>query len=270
MTDGPRWARPGGSAEVLVERAANAAGRLARASWRVTRGLPGGRAAERQLRRLERTVVDELRRRLEPADTTPGFAWRPMGSPATDPAVTRTESGDHELMTFVRPLNGHTEPLRAGMAELLNRSANSDAAQARDYLYSTILRQLVPDEARIVATMADGRPRAAVDIVVRSPLGGLRRIVLANVSSVGKHAGVSTPEHVPHYVTRLNRLGLVDIGDEDPALAEDYDRLLTEAAVRAAQQRARRASVVRHTILLSDLGTRFWAGCDPTVRTIGH
>jgi hypothetical protein len=265
--EGPRWARPGGSAEVFLGRAANATGWLAKTGWRAARNLPGGDTAERQLRRLEKSMVTELRRRLEPAGTTPGFAWRPIGSPATDAAVTRA---DGELMTFVRPLNGHTEPLRAGMAELLNRSASSDAVQGREYLYTTILRQLVPDEARIVATLADGSPRAAVDVVVRTTFGGVRRPVLANVSTVGKHAGVSAPDYAPNYVTRLHLLGLIDMGDEDSELAEDYDRLLSDAAVRDAQQRVRKATVLRHTILLSALGTQFWAECDPTVRSIGH
>jgi hypothetical protein len=39
-------------------------------------------------------------------------------------------------------------------------------------LYAAILAQLVPDEARIVAALADGEPRPAVDIVLRNPFRG--------------------------------------------------------------------------------------------------
>jgi abortive infection alpha-like protein len=176
-------------------------------------------------------------------------------------------------------MNGQVEPLRAGMAELLNRSANADVARAIEYLHTTILRQLVPDEARILAALADGAPRPAVDVVVRTTLGGVQRTVLRNASSVGKHAGVSAPEYVPAYLTRLYRMGVVDIGDEDPALAEQYDILLTDQLVRDAEERARRARkgaarIVRRTVMISDLGSRFWQASDPTqhdgVRQIEH
>jgi hypothetical protein len=234
--------------ETTFGKLGDAAGWLARTGWRVTRGLPGGELAERQLRRLESAVVDEVRKRLEPA---PGRA--------------------DALVTLVRPMNGHVEPLRAGMAELLNQSANADVARAVEYLHTTILRQLVPDEARILAALADSAPRPAVDVVVRTTLGGVQRIVLRNASSVGKHAGVSAPEYVPAYLTRLYRMGVVDIGDEDPTLAEQYDILLTDQLVRDAEERARRARkgaarIVRRTVMISDLGGRFWQATDPAHR----
>src|SRR5882724_7018672 len=216
---------------------------LARTGWRVTRGLPGGDIAERRLLNLETAVVEGIRRRLAPDD-------------------------DRALVTLVRPMNGQVEPLRAGMVELLNRSANADAARAAEYLHSTILRQLVPDEARILAALADGVPRPAVDVVVRTTLGGVQRTVLRNASSVGRHAGVSAPDYVPAYLTRLYRMGVVDIGDEDPALAEQYDILLTDSLVRDAEELARKArkgaaKIVRHTVMISDLGARFWLASDP-------
>lgn len=229
--------------EAAIVRLGAAAGALARTGWRITRSLPGGELAERQLRKLETAVVEEIRRRLEP-----------------------------DGVTLVRPVNGQVEPLRAGMAELLNRSANADAARAIEYLHSTILRHLVPDEARILAALADGTPRPAVDVVVRTTLGGVQGIVLRNASSVGKHAGVAAPEYVPAYLTRLYRMGMVDIGDEDPALADEYDILLTDQLVRDAEERARQARkgaarIVRRTVAISDLGGRFWQASDPTVQS---
>jgi hypothetical protein len=238
----------------LFGRAGQTIGWLARTGWRVTRALPGGELIEEQARKWESAAVREIRRRLEPADTTPGFAWRPLGSSALDPKVDRTTLGDHELVTLVRPMNGHAEPLRAGMAELLNRSANSDAQASREFLYTTILRQLVPDEARIVAALADGAPRPLIHVAV-----------LANASTVGKNAGVAAPELVPTYMTRLHRLGLVDVGDEDPGLGDEYDILLTDQVVRAAAAEAKRPRFLRHTVRISGLGRMFWAECDPTI-----
>jgi hypothetical protein len=79
---------------------------------------------------------------------------------------------------------------------------------------------------------------------------------------------VSAPDYVPAYLTRLYRMGVVDIGDEDPALAEQYDILLTDSLVRDAEDLARKArkgaaKIVRHTVMISDLGARFWLASDP-------
>lgn len=252
-------------AEALIGRAGQAVGWLARTGWRVTRALPGGEIAEQQLRRLETAAVKEIRRRLEPADTTPGFAWRPLGSSALDPKVDRATAGDHELVTLVRPMNGHVEPLRAGMAELLNRSANADANASKEFLYTSILRQLVPDEARILAALADGDPRPVIHVAERNAIGATQRTVLANASTVGKNAGVATPNFVPTYLTRLYRLSLVDIGEEDPELADQYDILLTEPLVRNAAAETRRVRFIRHTVTISSFGKQFWAECDPTI-----
>jgi hypothetical protein len=150
------------------------------------------------------------------------------------------------------------------MAELLNRSANTDAAGAERHLYATILSQLLPDEARILAALADGKPRPAVDIVLRGPLGGGKGTVLRNASTIGRSAGVSAPGYVPMYVTRLAAMGLVDIGDEDQELAEQYDILMTDQLVRQVEQRGQRVKVVRHTVAMSELGQRFWQASDPT------
>jgi hypothetical protein len=225
--------------DAVFDQLGHAARWLARTGWRATRGLPGGERAEQRLLNLETTVVNGIRRRLEPG-----------------------------VVTLVRPMNGQVAPLRAGMADLLNRSADADSARAIEYLHGTILRQLVPDEARILAALADGVPRPAVDVVVRTTLGGVQRTVLRNASSVGRHAGVSAPDYVPAYLTRLYRMGVVDIGDEDPALAEQYDILLTDSLVRDAEDLARKArkgaaKIVRHTVMISDLGARFWLASDP-------
>lgn len=264
-TDSTESASDGAAVDTLIGRAGRAAGWLARTGWRVTRGLPGGELAERQFLRLEKAVVDQVHRRIDP---TPAQRWWLPGRGVLDPLLDRTRVGDHELVTLIRPANGSVAPLRAGMAELLNQSANADPARATEHLYTTILRQLMPDEARILAALADGEPRPAVDVLLRTPLGGTRRVLLRNASSVGRHAGVSEPGLVPTYLTRLCRLGVVDIGEEDPDLGDQYDTLLTERLVRDAGDRARRARrggprFVRRTVMISELGRGFWAACDP-------
>lgn len=193
--------------------------------------VPGARFARRQLHRVEDLLVAEARKRLE-VPVTRG------------PAV--------ELR--------YAEPLRVAMADLLERSVTDSRAESEEYFFATILRQLVPDEARIVAALADGSAHAVIDVEARG------RTVLANASSIGRTAGVVLPGNVPVYLGRLLRLGLAELGEPDPALSLHYELLLTDETVRAAEERARRSGKPRHvrrSVRISELGRRFWAACEP-------
>ncbi|MFD2417485.1 Abi-alpha family protein [Amycolatopsis pigmentata] len=149
------------------------------------------------------------------------------------------------------------DPLRVAMKDLLDASAEFDHEQAREDLYVTVLRQLTPDEARIVSVLATGVAFPAVDVVGRD------RVVLRNASTVGEAAGVVLLEEVPAYLTRLAGLGLVDIDGENAELGAQYEILATSSLVRTALASAKRGKLVRRTARISGFGSRFWAACDP-------
>ncbi|PXY31051.1 Abi-alpha family protein [Prauserella muralis] len=239
----------------LARRAGRIAGWAARTGYTLGKRLPGADAAERNLRSLEHRALSELRRRLEAADD-PYLATLKEA-----PAATHQVSGNGRgtTVTVVAP----PDPLRAAMAELLNRSANLTRERARDYLYAVILRQLTPDEARILSALSDGSPFPLVDVAERAGLGA-GRVVLRNASTVGKAAGVSLLDHVPAYLTRLVGFGLADIDEEAPALSTQYEILLTDETVRAAERLAKRPRFIRRTVRISPLGVAFWQACDPS------
>jgi hypothetical protein len=232
----------------LRQRAGRLAGWAARTGVSLGRRLPGVENATEGLREVERQVLSTLRKRLDEVD---------------DPyvvALSAASSGNES--SSQGEIVPATEPLRAAMKELLDRSVTFDRDRAREYLYATVLRELTPDEARILAVLSDGDAHPAVDVVVRG-----ERILLRNASTVGKAAGVTLPDEVPSYLTRLAGLGLVDVTGEDPALSSQYEILATDELVRAASATAKRAKIVRHTLRLSRFGARFWAACDPTAST---
>lgn len=232
----------------LLQRAGRLAGWAARTGASLGRRLPGAENATAGLRVLERQVLSTLRKRLDEVD---------------DPyvvALSAASSGTESTGTGEVVLAD--EPLRAAMKELLDRSVAFDRDRAREYLYATVLRQLTPDEARILTVLSDGEAYPAVDVVTRGD-----RILLRNASTVGKAAGVTLPDEVPSYLTRLAGLGLVDVTADDPALSSQYEILVTDELVRAASATARRAKIIRHTVRLSRFGARFWAACDPAVLT---
>ncbi|WP_410669850.1 Abi-alpha family protein [Amycolatopsis sp. cmx-4-68] len=245
----------------LARRAGQLAGWAARTGFALGRKLPGVETAERGVRQVERQLLTELRRRLEQVDD-PYHAALTAAS-----AMNRAAPGTAEAtVTLVPARDNHAEPLRAAMAELLNHSIGFGRDRAREYFYAIILRQLTPDEARILSALSDGSPFPAVDVVERTGLGGAGRVALRNASTVGKAAGVSLPDQVPGYVTRMIGLGLVDLDEEVPALETQYEILLTDESVRDAEKHIKRAKFVRRTIHISRLGAQFWQACDPALQ----
>jgi hypothetical protein len=234
----------------VVEQAGRVAGWLARASWQAAARLPGGEAVQLQFRKAERVVLDQMRRQLDEVDDEGTLSGRFIAP--VEPMV----------------LDGHIDPLRTAMAELLRLSTELDRERSRDYIFTAIIRQLFPDEARILSALSDGSNYALVHVAGRAALGGPQRIVLRNASSVGKAAGVTLPDLVPNYVTRLENLGLVEIGPEDPGLSIQYDILLTDDRVRAAEEEVRSVRKLtprfaRRTLRLSTLGNQFWDAVRP-------
>jgi hypothetical protein len=150
------------------------------------------------------------------------------------------------------------------MAQLLHRSIGFGRQRAEEYLYAIILRQLTPDEARILATLSSGSPFPLIDVAERTNLGSAERILLRNASTVGKSAGVSLIDQVPSYLTRLNGLGLVEIDEEAPSLENQYEFLITDETVGEAENLVKRVKFIRRTVRNSRLGAEFWRACDPT------
>lgn len=229
---------------------------LGRSAWRVARQLPGAERLEREAQRIQQAALHEMRRALD----LPQATRSPNGTASAE---------ESRAVLFVQRSSGDEAPLRSAMGELLERSVETDRAASREYLFGTIISQLVPDEARILAFLSDGHVVASADVVTR-PIGRSRtRTELAHASTVGRNAGVSNPDNTPTYLERLLGFGLIQFGPEDGTLGTEYEILATDPSVQSAQARAearKQGSVrlVRGTVALSDLGRQFWEASDPS------
>ncbi len=225
---------------------------LGRSGWRIARQLPGMSLVEQQVQRLGDTATAELRRLLE----VPQQFFTPAGGE------------DARVMMLVQNASTDPAPLRTAMSELLSRSSGTGAGRSREYLYGTIVSQLVPDEARILAAMADGKSFAAVDVHAKHVGRAASRTVLSNASSVGAAAKVSPARNVATYLTRLHGFGLVEFGPAADELNAEYDQLAIDDAVQEARVRIEKGKlgsvrIVRKTVALSALGRDFWTACAP-------
>ena len=205
------------------------------------RRLPGVSAGEREVQRLENAVFRELARRIDSA--SPPAQLPAAAANGRRPAGVSDAQTPPELMEA-----------------LLQRSISQTPRDGERNLIEMLVRELVPDEARIIAALADGTPYAVIDVVGRG--GSDRgRTLLANASNVGRAAGVVLPERTPTYVAHLLALDLARRGPELESLREQYDILLTERAVMKARDDSggmRGARILRASLRISELGETLW------------
>lgn len=217
---------------------------------KMARDVSGVSFVERELA----VAVRDLRQRLESEakEAQPQAIWQ-----ASDGVLNRAPRC---------PEPAEAQTLAVVMDGMLRRSMDQTPSESRRSLFEHLIRELVPDEARILAALADGSTYPLLDIAVASPTGKIVRVVLQNASNVGRAAGVAAPSLVPTYVTHLIHLGLVEAGREDPVLHEEYEILSTDADVTCARDEAAKAGrrkprVVRGTLQMSTLGRDFWTAC---------
>jgi hypothetical protein len=152
-------------------------------------------------------------------------------------------------------------PVDDPLGRLLQRASTQSSADAVRSLHEAAVSALVPDEARIVASLA-ARGWSPV-VHVESRREDELHLGLRNASLIGRQAGVALAARTPLYVTRLLHVGLVDLTAERPGHADEYEVLLAEPHVLDAVRRAGRgplgARIRRHGIVLSDLGAEIWA-----------
>lgn len=217
-------------------------------------------------------------------DRAAGVARRlPLGEvPARALELAGTAAGraEHEFFTFVRTrmeasiapvpqadrlLGKRPDPTpRDLMADLLGRAGAPQPTGSDQDWCTSVLAQIVPDEARILATLAEeGRPVPLVHVLPRSGTGR----ILENATLVGRAAGLTLPAMAPTYVAHLVALGIADTAPEDDGNEAGYDLLLEDPVVRRALRQGEAgglpARVLRRTLVLTDRGQDLWERTRP-------
>ena len=166
---------------------------------------------------------------------------------------------------------GHEETLRDMYANLLAASMDTRTATGAHPAFVEIIRQLTPDEARLICLIAQDRAFPLVTVrreyKVETPLerGGME--VLVHFSLLGWEAGCDFPQMTPTYLDNLCRLGLAVI----PTISEYtkpgiYDSLekhpqveLAKASIEADEKW--RAAVYRKGLQVTQFGMQFCRIC---------
>lgn len=214
--------------------------------------LPGGAIVQEQLDRVEKRVLGELKARLDRLDS------------GSHEQTLQVVAFSMEAQTAHAPTRELREPAEM-LRELLAISSEQTKEQAELAYYSSLIRALLPDEARILSAVSDGGTYPLVNLVALSKLGIQTHVVLENTCSVGRAAGVQLPEMTRGYLQRLMAAGLVETGPEDYALTTKYEILETDDVLRKLinQMKAagQRSQIKRRVLKISELGRNLWEAC---------
>jgi hypothetical protein len=173
---------------------------------------------------------------------------------------------------------GHDESLRDLYANLLATAMDADTAHTAHPAFVEMLKQLSPDEARLVAHIADAENVriAYIDLTSEvitaegepSYLGGAN--VLSRFSTLGEEAGCAFPELTPSYLDNLERLGILYIsslawwsGEEADAMYAEVEQHPGVRGLRAEidEMDGRKARIEKGLIKTTALGRQFIAAC---------
>ena len=183
-----------------------------------------------------------------PLRIVPNLMWRAVRALDEETHHVIDASGSRALLRSTE----HRSPSGEILAVLLADALVQSADEARESLAVEAVRGLVPDEARVLATLGTLGWAAAVDVDAG------RAGELLGQTLLGRKAGLSLPLSAPFYLRRLQDRGLVDRTDAKVDKGEEYEILLAEpavlAALRAGRRGARSARVDRFGIELSGLG----------------
>ncbi|MBI2900831.1 MAG: DUF4393 domain-containing protein [Planctomycetes bacterium] len=161
---------------------------------------------------------------------------------------------------------GHEPSLRELYANLLATSIDATTARDAHPAFVQILRELSPDEAKVIALFAarESFPLINLRIQVKDPEGQIERY--RHFSLLGKDAACARPGLVPTYIENLCRLGLLEI----PPLRYLVDSTLYEplesdpdykSLVAAVQQKDGQHLTERELLRITSMGRQFLRAC---------
>ena len=244
-------------------------GFVASGAWKLATAAPRFAIdlAHKGVSEAEKRALNSLRRRMEAA-AEDGFP---------------VDEHEHDAATDPRPSPSSVRPESSGpaggapatrmsasalLARLLEESAEQTVESAQERLNLRILRQLVPDEVRILAGLVDGHSAALVHLGAGPLVGPATQRWLENLSPVGRECGVRLLDQTPAYIRNLRDLGLLESGEEDKSLHLKYQLIEADTLVcktcTEIEKSGMRPKFFRRTIRISDAGQAFWRACEGT------
>ncbi|MGQ0625627.1 MAG: Abi-alpha family protein [Sporichthyaceae bacterium] len=165
----------------------------------------------------------------------------------------------------VRVANAADEVTPAQLREqgdsLLRHVGTHGGGRTEHPAFPRILRELLPDEARIIRFMALAGPQPAIDVRTKTPLGVGSELIAIGLNLVAEMSGCTYPERNPQYLANLDRLGMICFSDEQVEDPRRYSFIEAQPAASAAMERAKKTMSVYRSVHITQFGLQFAQSC---------
>ena len=161
---------------------------------------------------------------------------------------------------------GHDEDLRELFANLIATAMDKNTAIEAHPAFVDILKNLSPDEAKILRFLALRSDVVTVDIKLNHKGGGYS-VLHRHVTTLATDAGCEHPQRTTHYTDNLVRLGLIEIPYNRRKSGEDpYQRILNDPLVQQLKDKYDKIDGVSISFnymffSVTDLGKQFIQAC---------
>jgi hypothetical protein len=176
---------------------------------------------------------------------------RALNLPTNQPVVLRMQHDGTSLAD-----------LREQGDDLLRQMGDPNVEPRNEHpAFARILRELTPDEARIIRFMALAGPQPAIDVRTRTPLGVGSELIASGINLIAEMSGATYPDRNQQYLANLDRLGMISFSAEQVEDPRRYSFIEAQPAAAAAMARARRTITVYRSIGITQFGLQFAHVC---------
>lgn len=163
---------------------------------------------------------------------------------------------------------GHEESLRELYANLLAASMDSMTSAGAHPGFVEILKQITPDEAKLLKLFSYHRPFPLLDVrreSIEAGKGG--NDVLVSFSTLGEEAGCEHVNLTPSYLDNLCRLGIIEIPTFYEYMSPNvYDHLENHPTILVVKEQIdkiqnQRCEIQRRGLRVTQLGRQFISIC---------
>ncbi|PAE20487.1 hypothetical protein CHH80_10770 [Bacillus sp. 7504-2] len=156
------------------------------------------------------------------------------------------------------------QDLRSMFANLIASSINIDKTNDAHPSFVEIIKQLHPDEAKIIKYFSD-RGFPLLDVLAVFDNGGRMHFTL-NFSDIAEKAECVAPLSIGSYIDNLSRLGLIAVENNALISPQLYDSLLEHPVITEAKHRAtfignKEPIVVKKHFRVTPFGIQFYRTC---------
>jgi hypothetical protein len=165
---------------------------------------------------------------------------------------------------------GHKESLREMYAQLLATSLDSQTAEYAHPAFVDMIKNMSPDEAKIMAYFAVKRQLPVIRVQAVSVDGRNYDVVERNYSLIGQELGCEHPSLAPSYLSNLERLGLILLPDQseiglprlvDAELYEPLESAWSQAKAKLEIKNTHTLEFIRGFAEITALGNQFCRAC---------